>query len=175
MNGLPGMWLYIYESIISSNQTNIYFWDVLSSARVFVFMHVLNFTFHPIHTHTLTSLHLEVNHLDHRGCIAVLHSTTSDLEGPTGHGHDGSGSGCGRRRVRECKLLDDSRVIVMLQTPAGLGRPFGHGHGCIGSGRGRRVGIHFCVMDRIPGENFLYIVFEIAKYEPYVLCYIYCL
>jgi len=106
---------------------------------------------------------------------AVPHSTTSDLEGPTGHGHDGIGSGCGRRRVRECKLLDDSRVIVMLQTPAGLGRPFGHGHGCIGSGRGRRVGIHFCVMDRIPGENFLYIVFEIAKYEPYVLCYMYCL
>ena len=124
----------------------------------------MNFTLHPTHTHTLTPLHLEELHPDHI-CVKI-HSATTGLDGPFGHGREGRGSGRSRRFVRECKLPDDTRSFVMHHcTPSGLGGSVGHGHGCSGSGRGRRVGIHSRVMDRIPIDNFLYIVFEIAKFS----------
>ena len=126
------------------------------------------FTLHPTHTHTLTPLHLEVHHPDHSWCIVKIHSTPSELDRRSGHGREGRGSGRCRRFVRECKLLDDTRSFVMHHcTPSGLGGcvGHGHGHGCSGSGRGRHVGIHSRVMDRIPIENFLYIVFEIWKFS----------
>ena len=116
------------------------------------------------HTHTHT-LHLEDNLLDHDR-INVLHSNPSGLDGPSRHVPLGRGCRRGRRLVRECKLLGDIRHPVMLHcTPSGLGGRIGDGRGCSGSGRGSRVGKHYCVMDIIPGEIFLYIAFEIQEYN----------